>query len=157
MVGGPLASAPVPTVIVEATCPAPRAQVFDYVADYRNTHDWLYGIKEFEPLTEVTRGLGARFDAIAHVGIAIKTRVECDAFVEGELFGTKAVKGFPISTGWRFEEIDAATTRVIGEFTYELAGGLAGRAAARLIEPAIKVAASHTAKSLAAHAASAAK
>lgn len=146
-----------PTVIVEATCLAPRAQVFDYVADYTNAHDWLYGIKEFVPLTEVTRGVGARFDAIAHVGVSIKTTVECDEFVEGEVFSTRSVKGFQLDTGWRFTDLESGGTKVVGEFTYELAGGLAGRAAARLIEPAIKVAASHTAKSLATHAAQAAK
>lgn len=144
-----------PTVIVEATCRAPRQHVFDYVADYRNTHDWLYGIKEFEPLTELTRGVGARFDAIAHVGVAIKTTVECDAFIEGELFSTRSVKGFQLDTGWRFTDLGTDGTKVVGEFTYEMAGGLAGRAAARLIEPAIKLAASHTAKSLATHAAAA--
>lgn len=144
-----------PTVIVEATCPAPRAQVFDYVANYRNTHEWLYGIREFEPLTEVTRGVGARFDAIAHVGIAIKTTVECDQFVEGEVFSTKSIKGFRLDTAWRFTDLGSGETRVVGEFTYEMAGGIAGRAAARLVEPAIKVAANHTAKSLASHAAKA--
>ena len=144
-----------PTVIVEATCPAPRSQVFDYVADYRNTPQWLYGIKEFQPLTEVTRGVGARFDATAHVGIAIKTVQECDEFVEGEVFRTTSVKGFTMATGWRFEDVDAATTRVIGEFTYELPGGIAGRAAAKLVEPAIRLAVGHTAKSLATHAAAA--
>lgn len=145
-----------PTVIVEATCSAPRTQVFEYVADYRNTHEWLYGIKEFEPLSEVTRGVGARFDAIAHVGVSIKTTVECDEFVEGEVFSTRSIKGFQLDTGWRFTDLDSGETLVVGEFTYEISGGLAGRAAARLIEPAIKVAASHTAKSLAAHAAKAA-
>lgn len=146
-----------PTVFVEATCAAPRTRVFDYVADYRNTHEWLYGIKKFEPLTEVTRGLGARFDAIGHVGITIKTTVECDEFVEGEVFRTRSIKGFSISTGWRFAEVDATTTKVTGEFSYELAGGIAGRAASKLIEPAIKLAVGHTAKSLATHAAQAAK
>lgn len=130
--------------------------MFDYVTDYRNTHEWFYGIREFTPLTEVTRGLGAQFDATAHVGMSITTRLECDQFVEGEAFGTTSIKGFSISTAWQFVELDATTTRVVGEFTYDFGSGLAGRAAARLIEPAIKIAAGHSTKSLVSHAAKAA-
>lgn len=149
MVGGPLTFPPVPTVIVEAECSAPAQRVFDYVADYRNATDWLYGVKVFTPRSEETRALGSEFFVMTAGGFAIKTVVVCTELVEGEVFGLTSIKGFSISSRWRFRPVDAGTTHVVGEFTYTLPGGAAVRMAAKLAQPAITFAANRTAQALA--------
>lgn len=140
-----------PTVLVEATCAASAQRVFDYVTDYRNATDWLYGVKVFTPRTEETRALGSEFFVMTAGGFAIKTVVVCTELVEGEVFGLTSVKGFSISSRWRFRPVDEDTTRVVGEFSYTLPGGAAVRMAARLAQPAIKLAVNRTAASLAAN------
>lgn len=139
-----------PTVIVEATCAAPAQRVFDYVADYTHAPDWLFGVKVFAPRTEQTRALGSEFFVMTAGGFSIKTVVVCTELVEGEVFALTSVKGFPISSRWTFRPVDAATTHVVGEFSYTLPGGAAVRMAAKLAQPAIRVAANRTAQALAA-------
>jgi len=133
-------------------CNAPRAKVFAYVDDYRNVPEWLFGISRFEPTTDQVRGLGAVFEGSIHVGTTLHSTVEVKAYEEGRMFEFDSVKGFKNSSRWTFEDIDAETTRISADVSYELPGGLAGKALGRLIEPFVKVTVKKSGESLAQHA-----
>jgi uncharacterized membrane protein len=139
----------VPTIHVTAECAAPVEQVFDYIADYRTTPDWFYGVKSWEPVTEETRGVGARFEAAVSLGLTIRSTVELQEYVENELMVINAVEGFPNRSRWRFSPSATGgpgTTTVQCEFSYEFPGGIAGKAMAKVVEPVVKIAVAHATK-----------
>ncbi len=46
----------------------PRERVFDYIDGYQNVPEYLLGVTRFEPTTEKTSGLGAKFAVSMDVG-----------------------------------------------------------------------------------------
>lgn len=116
---------------------ASRERAFAYVNDHRHVQDWMFGIKKFKPVSDTTYGLGATFDVVMSAGPkTIKSTMKITEFVENEMVRLESVKGFSAATVWRFE--DAATgTNVNIEMSYDLPGGIAGRALGAVIEPVI--------------------
>jgi uncharacterized membrane protein len=137
----------------ETECNAPRAKVFAYVDDYRNVPDWLYGISKFVPTTEKDRGFGAIFEGSINLGATLHSTIEVVAYDEGTMFEFDSIKGFKNSSKWTFEDVDANTTRIIADVSYELPGGIAGKALGKVIEPFVKIAVKHSSDALAKHAA----
>lgn len=135
-------------VHAEAVCAAPREQAFGYIADYRNVGTWLYGVKKFVPVGDLDYGLDAVFDAALTVGAPIKTRVKVVEFTEGEQFAFDSIKGFVCSSTWRFEPVDATSTRVSADISYTLPGGIAGKALGKAIEPFVGIAVKHSVAAL---------
>jgi len=138
---------------IETDCDAPLEKVFAYVTDYRNVHEWLYGISKFVPITELDRGLGATFEGTINLGASLHSTVETTAFEEGKFFELDSIKGFKVTTRWSFEAIDAKKTRISADVTYSLPGGIAGKALGKVIEPFVKIAIRHSSEHLAKNAA----
>lgn len=123
---------------------APRDRAFAYVNDHEHVPDWMFGVKRFEPVSEVTYGLGSSFNVVMNVGPkALSATVEVTEFVENELVRLESVKGLAAATLWRFDDTDNGTN-VSVEFSYELPGGIAGRALGAVIEPFAGQAIRHT-------------
>ncbi|GAC68235.1 SRPBCC family protein [Gordonia soli] len=125
--------------------PIDRAQAFDYVTDHRTIPNWFYALREFEPVTDHTRGLGARFDARMVIGpTSVASTVEITEWIEGERIRLTSVDGLSTDSTWTFADTDADGTELTVQFSYALPGGLAGRALATIIEPVVGQAIRHT-------------
>jgi len=135
------------TIAAEYVTDAPREMVFDYVADSANVPQWFAGVQTFEPLTDLTRGLGSKYAITLNVGRPITARFECTEFVENELICVETFDGPQASSRWTFER-EGNGTRIRGAFEYTLPGGVAGAAMAGLIKPFLAVAVRQTTKNL---------
>lgn len=123
---------------------ATRERAFAYVNDHRHVPDWMFGVKKFEPVSETTYGLGATFDVVMNVGPkALKATLEVTEFVENEIVRLESINGFSAATVWRFADSGDGTA-VEAELSYDLPGGIAGRALGAIIEPVVGQAVRHT-------------
>ena len=137
-----------PSFSLSTHAPTDVATTFDYVADSANTPKWFYGIKKFVPITEVTRGLGARFEAEVHMGATLKSTIECVEYVENEIFTIDSIKGIQNKSRWTFAEGAGGGTDINVEFTYHLGSGITGAALSKLVEPFVAITVKHTTNSL---------
>jgi uncharacterized membrane protein len=133
---------------VESTFRAPLEVAFAYTADYRNVPDWLYGISKFEPVGDKDYGLGAVFDGSMNLGATLHSRIEVNEFEENRLIGFDSIKGFKNSSRWTFSALDAKHSTVVADVSYELPGGIAGKALGKVIEPFVKIAVKHSSAAL---------
>lgn len=127
----------------EAVTDAPLEPVFDYLADSSNVPQWFYGVQSFEPLTDLTRGLGSRYAISLNLGKTVTAKFECTEFMENELIAVRTFDGLHASSRWTFERAGAGT-RVRGEFDYALPGGVAGAGLGTLIKPVMSIAVRQT-------------
>lgn len=129
---------------------APRERAFEVVNDYRQVPKWMFGVSRFAPLTDVTVGLGATFDAAIKLGPkTLHAVVEVTEWVENEIIVLDSIKGFDASGTWRFAELDSPDHVDLDvRFDYNLPGGFAGRALGAVIEPFIGQGIAHTESSL---------
>jgi uncharacterized membrane protein len=136
----------------ETVAGAAVEQVFAYVADYRNAGHWLSGVKSFTPVGDLDYGLHSVFDAALSVGVTtLHSTVKVIDFIEGQAMELDSIKGFKNQSRWSFTADGADRTRIVAEVTYELPGGIAGRAMGRAIEPLIGLVIKHSADNLAKH------
>ena len=135
------------TIGAEHVTDAPLDEVFAYVADSANVPEWFYGVQHFEPLTELTRGLGSKYAITLNVGRPITARFECTEFVENELIAVETFDGPSASSRWTFHR-DGSGTRVRGDFDYTLPGGVAGAALGALVKPFAAIAVRQTTANL---------
>lgn len=127
----------------ESVTDAPLERVFDYLADSRNIEQWFYGVHKVEPLTDQIRGLGSTYEITLNAGRLITARIACTEFIENELITVRTFDGLEASSRWTFAR-EGDGTRVRGEFTYTLPGGIAGAALSGLVKPFAAVAIKQT-------------
>ena len=102
---------------------APVELVFDFVADVGNALEWMHGFHKFEPLTEVTRGKGARVRAAGRIGgISISTELEITDFVCNKKLVSVSNSEIKSVSAWLFEPTEKGT-RVTFVGHYELPRG----------------------------------
>lgn len=130
------------------TVDVPIAKVWEYMSTVQNLPQWMFGMSEITPTGEQTRGEGARFQSRMKVGARVDSVIEITRWVEGSEIDTSSVSGFDNQTRWRLSEVDPTTTKINVEIDYKFPGGLAGRAIAKLVEPAVGIAVSASDKKL---------
>jgi uncharacterized membrane protein len=141
-----------PNIHHEGLADAPVNVLFDYVDDYRNTTTWLFGLSKFEPSTEITSGLGSKFDGTFAVPpIKIHSSVEIIEWEKDKVIALNSFHGFKISSTWHFSATGPETSKVVVDFTYELPGGLAGRVMSKAMEPVVALSIRHSDESLRKH------
>lgn len=103
------------------------ADVFAWVADYRNVPRVLEGVDRWEPLGDRTRGRGARFDvSMRALGVPLENVLVLDTWDEPWAIGWRSESGLvPQAGGWRFEP-QPGGTRVVLTIAYEPPGGALG-------------------------------
>ena len=117
------------SVIVDA----PVHAVFAYASDWRGWPEWLEGVTDFRPTTEVTRGTGARYAYRARVmGIPARVETEVRDFVEDSGWTGFSTRGLPHRTFWRFEA-QGQSTRFTYAMEYQLPAPLLGAVADTLV------------------------
>jgi uncharacterized membrane protein len=133
----------------EGSCEAPVAVAFAYVDDYRNTTKWMFGLAEFVPQGELDHGLGSVFRGTFQVKpVKLHSTVECTGWKQDELIAFESIEGFKNSSVWTFIPDGPDRTKVDVRFSYELPGGLAGRALGRALEPIVAMSLRHTDEAL---------
>lgn len=134
---------------ISAVAKVPVDVAFAFVDDYHNVPDWMFGVTKFEPLGAQVSGLGAEFDAVMQLGPkAMKSKIRATEWVQDEVITLKSYEGMSNSSTWRFRAVDDEHTELSVDFGYEFPGGLAGKALAKLVEPAIQIAIRHTEQNL---------
>lgn len=120
----------------EAVCAAPLDVAFAYIDDWRLATQWMFGLAEFAPVGAIEHGLGAQYDATFAVRpVKLHSRIRVTEWQQDAVLGFVSVQGFVNSSTWRFFADGPERTRVVIRFTYELPGGLPGRALGRALEP----------------------
>lgn len=127
-----------------------KAEAFAIIDDYRTVPEWMFGLTEFRPLTELDRGLGATYASVMKIGPkSLKSTLEVIEHVPDEVICLKSTDGVDVTTRWAFSDgAEAGTVRVDVEFDYSLGGGLAGRALSAVVEPVVGQAVKQTEREL---------
>lgn len=130
---------------VEKVIVAPQQFVFDFISDFTNASQWVFGISKLDIVGEPKSGLGTVIDASIKLGPkTLHSVIELVDYQPPIAARTGHVSGFIFRSEWNFENIDDKSTRVIADLEYELPGGLAGRALGKVIEPFIAIAIHHS-------------
>lgn len=120
----------------EASCAAPVDVAFGYLDDYRNATGWMFGLSRLEAVGDKVHGLGAQFDGTFQVPpVKLHSTIEITEWKQDELLAFRSIKGFKNWSTWRFTATAPESTAISVDFSYELPGGLAGRALGRVLEP----------------------
>jgi uncharacterized membrane protein len=133
----------------EGVCEAPIELAFAYLDDYRNTTEWMFGLSRFEPVGEQDHGLGAEFDGAFQVKpVKLHSTVKVTEWKQDEVIGMESIKGFHNWSTWRFRAEGPTRTKIEVTFSYELPGGLAGKAMGRVLEPIVAMSVRHSDEAL---------
>ena len=127
---------------------APVGEVFAYVDDYTRTKDWMYGLHTMEPVTEQTSGVGATYDGVMKLGVALTSRIRCTGWERDRLIEISSIKGIRNTQRWTFTDLGGHRTRVDAWISYSLPGGPAGKAMGAAVKPFIGIAVKHTSEAL---------
>ncbi|MGA9872055.1 MAG: SRPBCC family protein [Rhodococcus sp. (in: high G+C Gram-positive bacteria)] len=127
-----------PVIEHAAVAHTTRERAFAYVDDYRTVPQWMFGIRSFEPVGDITRGLGATYAAEMQIGPkTLRSMLRVTEWIENETLTLSSVEGFSTTSTWSFADTDDGGTRLDVEFAYTFPGGLAGRALGVLVEPVV--------------------
>ena len=83
----------------ENTIEVPIDTVWDYMSEVSNLPDWMFGLSEMTPLTDQTRGEGARFQLRMKVGARIDSVLTVTRWVDGQYALGKPELGL---SNWQF-------------------------------------------------------
>lgn len=111
------------------------AEVFEWVADYRNARRALEGVTRWQPTGRRSRGRGARFDvAVSELGLTLETMLVLDTWDEPNTISWRSESG-PIAQrgGWRLLALEAGT-EVELTIAYWPPGGAIGALLAARVE-----------------------
>lgn len=136
------------TVTVENEVGVASDVAFAYLSDYTKIADWMYGLSSLKPLTEQTRGIGAKFDGTIKLGAKLQSLLEVVEFEEGRLMVLDSYKGIKNKSRWEVIPTGDASSTIKVTWEYDLGGGIAGKALEKVVEPVVKIAASHSTKEL---------
>ena len=124
---------------------APLSVAFAYIDDYRTTPEWMFGLANFQPIGDLDQGLNAVFEGTFQVKpVKLHSTVKITAWEQDKLIKMESIKGFVNRSTWRFEAVNDTETRVVVDFTYELPGGLAGKALGKALEPIVALSIRHS-------------
>ncbi|WP_375492308.1 SRPBCC family protein [uncultured Jatrophihabitans sp.] len=127
-----------PQIRHSGTCDAPLEFTFAYLNDYRNATTWMFGLTSFEPLSEQVDGVGATFEGTFEVKpVKLSSIVRFTEWEKESVITFESISGFANRSRWRFIAAGPFRTHVDVLFGYDLPGGLAGRALAKVLEPIV--------------------
>ncbi len=96
------------------TIAAPVNEVFKFASDYQKWPEFFVGVADVRPVTEITRGNGAKFIyRVKALGMKFTVGTELKEFKENEGWIGKSFKGLEHQTQWIFRKSNGNT-----EFTF---------------------------------------
>lgn len=133
----------------EGSCAAPLDVAFAYLDDYRNATTWMFGLAAFTPAGELDCGLGAVFTGTFQVKpVKLTSTIEVTEWEQDRVIAFESIKGFRNWSTWHFAADGPERTVIRVTFSYELPGGLAGRALGKALEPIVAVSVRHSDEAL---------
>ena len=133
----------------EGTCEAPLDVAFGYLDDYRNATEWMFGLSRFEPDGDKDHGLGAVFSGTFAVKpVKLNSTIKVTEWEQDKVIAFESIKGFRNWSTWRFSAPSPTRTTITVTFSYELPGGLAGRALGKALEPIVAISVRHSDEAL---------
>jgi uncharacterized membrane protein len=133
----------------EGSCAAPLDVAFAYLDDYRNATTWMFGLAEFKPAGAKDQGLGAVFDGTFQVKpVKLHSTIRITEWEQDKVIAFESIKGFRNWSTWRFIADGPTRTTIKVVFSYELPGGLAGRAMGKVLEPIVAISVRHSDEAL---------
>ena len=117
----------------------PPSEVFAWVADHRNVARVLDGVRRWEPLGDLDRGLGARFGVAMHVlGLQLENVLVLDTWEEPSAIGWRSESGLIGQFGcWRFKP-EPGGTQVTLTIGYRPPGGALGGLVAGQVDAVVR-------------------
>ncbi len=123
-----------PTIARSILVNAPIEEVFQFVADYRNTPKYQRQFSRFEPVGEPTHGLGLTVDARGRFkGLPIRAKLRITEFVENERIVSRSVEGLKSAAEWEFGR-EGDKTRVTFTASYSWPLPILSRAIRKMLE-----------------------
>ena len=133
----------------EGFCAAPLDVAFAYLDDYKNATTWMFGLSGFEPVGEQVQGLGAVFEGTFQVKpVKLHSTIEVTEWKQNDRIAFHSIKGFRNWSTWSFAADGPERTKITVDFSYELPGGLAGKAMGRVLEPIVGMSVRHSDEAL---------
>jgi uncharacterized membrane protein len=133
----------------EGTCEAPLDVAFAYLDDYRNATKWMFGLARFEPIGAQDQGLGAQFEGTFQVKpVKLHSTIAITEWAQDNVIAFESIKGFRNWSTWNFLPSGRTSTKIQVTFSYELPGGLAGRAMGKALEPIVAMSVRHSDEAL---------
>ena len=114
-------------------------RAFDYFADYRHVADVLEGISRWSPLSEKTKGVGARYSVeMVAFGFPLRNVLRLNRWRRPEEIGWISESGLiKQEGGFTFTEIPNGV-RIELRIAYEPPGALVGAAVARRVDGTVR-------------------
>lgn len=127
-------------VRIDSTIAVPLGFAFDYVADFRNGSDWVFGMSGVEVVGERQHGLGTVYAGAIKLGPStLRADSEIVRWEPPQVVAFESVRGFVNRSTWAFNAIDPETTALAADIEYELPGGPAGRLLGKALEPFVSI------------------
>ena len=127
---------------------APLSDVFGYVDDWRNVQGFTQDLTGWEPVGDVTHGLGAKFHAAMRTGpMTQESTLEITRWEKDAAIGWEPRGGLKQAGGYTFVDVEGGT-QVTLQIDLELPGGIAGKLLGKTIEPALRSNVSKTLENL---------
>ena len=127
---------------------APVHEVFAYVDDVTTTREWMYGLHHIEPVGEQLRGVGATYDGVMRLGVALTSRIRCTRYEPEHVLELTSISGIKNTQRWTFTDLGQDRTRIDAQISYTLPGGPAGKVIEKAVNPLIAIAIKHTSERL---------
>jgi len=114
-------------------------RAFDYFADYRHVADVLEGISRWSPLSEKTKGVGARYSVeMVAFGFPLRNVLRLNRWRRPEEIGWISESGLiKQDGGFTFTQIPNGV-RIELRIAYEPPGALLGAAVARRVDGSVR-------------------
>jgi uncharacterized membrane protein len=133
----------------QGVCEAPLDVAFAYLDDYRNATDWMFGLASFTPTGEPEHGLGAVYHGTFQIkAVKLSSTIRITEWEPNARIAFQSISGFRNWSTWRFSAPTPTRTQVDVTFSYELPGGLAGRALGKALEPIVAISLRHSDEAL---------
>jgi uncharacterized membrane protein len=121
-----------------AVIDAPPSDVFAYVDDWRNVQGFTQDLTVWEPVGDVTQGIGARFHAAMRTGpMTQESTLEITRWEKDAAIGWEPLSGLKQSGLYTFVAAEGGT-QVTLQIDLQLPGGIAGRLLGKTVEPALR-------------------
>jgi uncharacterized membrane protein len=83
--------------------------------------------------------------------VKLSSTIEVTEWEQDSVIAFDSIKGFTNRSTWRFSAAGEEHTKISVVFSYELPGGLAGRAMSRALEPIVALSVRHSDHNLRSH------
>ncbi|MET7770415.1 SRPBCC family protein [Nocardia sp. NPDC005366] len=118
---------------------APVEVAFSYTDNHLFVPDWMFGVAEFEPASDIDQGLGAVYDTTARVALwHPKTACEITEYRRNVVIGYTLRGRLSGTLTLRFDPLGYGRSVLTSEAEYAAPRGVLGRLCTGLVDSAVR-------------------